>query len=548
MKKEDNDYEEILHKMESKINRKPKGARRFKEEKEPRETEIEMIKSDDGYKFYSESAEDTSINEDDREYRKASKKELKQQRREERRQERAEKKGKKKKRHIIRKIFLTLFILLLLAITIFTIFIIKNGGGLKGIITTIVGSDAEQVKNLEDLTFLAVGKSQGMTDTIMIMKYSPKNQTLSMVSVQRDTYTGSNDATATPSDKINAKYPVGGIQSLLRAVNGLTGLNLKKYVVVDTKALRDLVDAIGGVDFDVPIDMDYDDCTQNLAIHLKAGMQHLNGEQAEGLVRFRHNNNGTSYPVSYGDNDFGRMKTQRAFIMATIKQSINFKNAFKIGEIMKIIEEEVETNMEWDLIKNYLVAALDFNTENVRSTTLPGTTGSRNGYSFFFAYKNEAKKVIKEYFIDNVVVNSENNTDGNNIDENVTNTSTNTSTNTNTTNTSKGKNNIVDVEKNQTAVTTVETSKPNSQVKINLVNGTGETTRFNAAVTQLSNAGYKVTRGGTTNFTERTVVIDRNNNEEDVDNQLCSILCTGIIQNSPKDNGYDYTVIIGNDY
>ena len=548
MGKHDDDYEEILHKMESKINRKSKGSRRFKEDKDPRDREVEVIKSEDGYKFYSESADDTSVNEDDREYRKASKKELRHQRKEEKRQERAERKGKKKKRHIIRKIFLTIFILILIAITVFTIFIIKNGGGLKGIITTIVGSDAEQVKNLEDLTFLAVGKSQGMTDTIMVMKYSPKNQTLSMVSVQRDTYTGSNDATATPSDKINAKYPVGGIQSLLRAVNSLTGLNLKKYVVVDTKALRDLVDAIGGVDFDVPIDMDYDDCTQNLAIHLKAGMQHLNGEQAEGLVRFRHNNNGTSYPLSYGDNDFGRMKTQRAFIMATIKQAINFKNAFKIGEIMKIIEEEVETNMEWDTIKNYLVAALDFNTENVRSTTLPGSTGSRNGYSFFFAYKNEAKKVIKEYFLDNVVVNSENNDNENTIDENVTNTSTNASTDTNTTNTSKGKYNIVDVEKYQTAVTTVETSKPNSQVKINLVNGTGETTRFNSAITQLSNAGYKVTRGGTTNFTERTIVIDRNNNEEDVDNQLCSILCTGIIQNSPKDNGYDYTVIIGNDY
>ena len=531
MGKQDNDYEEILHRMENKINRRSRGSRRFKED---RDVELET-KSNEDYERYSEKSEDTFV-ENDKEYRKATKKELKRQRKEEKKAE----KRKKKKRHIIRKILLTIFTLLLIAIIVFAVFIIKNGGGLKGIITTIVGGDAEQVKNLEDLTFLAVGKSQGMTDTIMIMKYSPKNQTLSMVSVQRDTYTGSNDATATASDKINAKYPIGGIQSLLRAVNSLTGLNLKKYVVVDTKALRDLVDVIGGVDFDVPIDMDYDDSTQNLAIHVKAGMQHLNGEQAEGVVRFRHNNNGTSYPAEYGDNDFGRMKTQRAFIMATMKQAINIKNAFKIGDIMKIIEEQVETNMEWDEIKNYLVAALDFNTENIRSTALPGSTGSRNGYSFFFAYKNEAKKVIKEYFLDNVVVNDETTTDGNSVDENTT----------NTTNTiiSKGKWNIVDVEKGQNSVSTVETSKPNSQVKINLVNGTGETTRFNAAINQLSNAGYKVTRGGTTNFTEKTIIIDRNNNEDDVDNQLSAILCTGIIQNSPKDNGYDYTVIVGNDY
>ncbi len=532
MGKQENDYEELLHKMESKINKQSRRARRFKDDKEF-ET-VEEVKSVDNY-----ASDDVDTEEDDKAYRKATKKELKRQRKEEKKAE----KRRKKKRHIIRKIFLTIFILLLIAIIVFAIFIIKNGGGLKGILTTIVGSDAEQVKNLEDLTFLAVGKSQGMTDTIMVMKYSPKNQTLSMVSVQRDTYTGSNDATATASDKINAKYPMGGIQSLIRAVNSLTGLNLKKYVVVDTKALRDLVDVIGGVDFDVPIDMDYDDCTQDLAIHLKAGMQHLNGEQAEGVVRFRHNNNGTSYPVEYGDNDFGRMKTQRAFIMATMKQALNLKNAFKIGDIMKIIQEQVETNMEWDSIKNYLVAALDFNTDNIRSTALPGSTGSRNGYSFFFAYKNEAKKVIKEYFLDNVVVNEENNTDGNSTDENTTN-----ATNTTDTIISKGKWNIVDVEKGQNAVSTVDVSKPNSQVKINLVNGTGETTRFNAAATQLTNAGYKVTKGGKTNFTEKTVIVDRNSNADDVDNQLASILCTGIIQNSPKDNGYDYTVIVGNDY
>ena len=532
-RRDNDDYEELLHKMESKVNNKPRKSRRFKEEEE-----LKKIKEDINLDKDYDSDEDNT-EEDDKAYRKATKKELKKQQKEEKKAE----KRKKKKRHIIRKIFLAFFILLLIAIIVFAIFIVKNGGGLKGILTTIVGSNAEQVANLEDLTFLAVGKSQGMTDTIMVMKYSPKNQTLSMVSIQRDTYTGSNDATATASDKINAKYPIGGIQSLLRAVNSLTGLNLKKYVVVDTKALRDLVDVIGGVDFDVPIDMDYDDCTQDLAIHLKAGMQHLNGEQAEGVVRFRHNNNGTSYPVEYGDNDFGRMKTQRAFIMATMKQALNLKNAFKIGDIMKIIEEQVETNMEWDSIKNYLVAALDFNTDNIRSTALPGSTGSRNGYSFFFAYKNEAKKVIKEYFLDNVVVNDESSTDGNSVDENTVN-------ETNTTNTiiSKGKWNIVDVEKGQNAVSTVEVSKPNSQVKINLVNGTGETNRFNAAATQLTNAGYKVTKGGKTNFTEKTIIIDRNNNADDVDTQLASILCTGMIQNSPKDNGYDYTVIIGNDY
>ena len=74
------------------------------------------------------------------------------------------------------------------------------------------------------------------------------------------------------------------------------------------------INEIGGVEFDVPIDMEYDDVTQDLYIHLDKGYQKLDGEQAEQLVRFRKNNNGTSYPYEYGDNDIGRMRTQREFL------------------------------------------------------------------------------------------------------------------------------------------------------------------------------------------------------------------------------------------
>lgn len=112
----------------------------------------------------------------------------------------------------------------------------------------------------------------------------------------------------------------------LEAVNKLTGLNVQYYLNIDTEALRKVVDSIGGVYFDVPIDMDYDDPSQNLYIHLKAGYQLLDGDKAEQVLRFRHNNNGTSYPTSYGDNDLGRMKTQRAFIEAVIKKTCNTNN------------------------------------------------------------------------------------------------------------------------------------------------------------------------------------------------------------------------------
>ena len=68
--------------------------------------------------------------------------------------------------------------------------------------------------------------------------------------------------------------------------------------------------------------MDYDDKYQDLHIHLTAGEQKLDGNKAEQLVRFRHNTDGTTYPVEYGDNDIGRMRTQREFIMQVMKQTL----------------------------------------------------------------------------------------------------------------------------------------------------------------------------------------------------------------------------------
>lgn len=125
----------------------------------------------------------------------------------------------------------------------------------------------------------------------------------------------------------------------LKAVNEITDLDIKYYVVVKTEALIKLVDVIGGITFDVPIDMNYDDTSQNLHIHLKAGEQKLDGDKAEQLVRFRHNNDGTSYPEEYGDNDTGRMRTQREFIMQVIKQTAKPENIFKIGEILEVAKD-----------------------------------------------------------------------------------------------------------------------------------------------------------------------------------------------------------------
>lgn len=420
---------------------------------------------------------------------------------------------KRNKRKTGKRVFLIILSIILLFIICFIVQVFRNGGGMQGIVTTVVGSSSEQVKNLDDLYVLCMGKSQNMTDTIMVVKYSPKTQKAAMLSIPRDSFVGTNKATATAFDKINAKYQLNP-QYTVDAVNKLTGLNLKYFVTIDTKALRDLVDAIGGVYFDVPIDMDYDDCTQDLEIHLEAGYQLLNGTQAEGVVRFRHNNNGTSYSNEYGDNDLGRMKTQRAFIQAVISQTMKASNITKINEILKIANEEVETNMKWNDIKDYIAALMKFDTSNLQTDALPGTAQYCNNLSFFIVNQEKSREKVQELFFENETNNESNDDETNNA-------------------------NNIDEEKNTPA---------NSQINLQVINGTGNTTKFNNAVTQLTKQGYKVVKKDTTNITQKTLIINRRNISSNIQSAIKALLCTGKEKVGEDNAGVDFTIIIGTDY
>lgn len=431
---------------------------------------------------------------------------------------------KKNKKHTLRKVLLTLLLIIIVIGIIFFIHVQKNGGGLKGIVTTVIGSSAEKEKELQDIYLLVMGKSENMTDTIMVVKYSAKNQSASMLSIPRDTFTGDDEKRARASDKINSKYINGGAQDTLKEVNELTGLNIRYYLIIDTKALRDLVDAIGGVEFDVPIDMDYDDVTQALHIHVKKGLQLLNGEQAEGVVRFRHNNNYTSYPVSYGDNDLGRMRTQREFLKILLKQLMKPTNITKINNLLKIAQEEVETNIDWNTAKGYVPSLFGFNTNNLVTNALPGEAKYANGVAVFIANPIKTKELINTMFLQVV----------NNTEQNEEKTDTYTNTTKNST-----KNEIT---------TSSTTLKPKSSISLQLINATGSKKRFEAAKAQLKAQGYKIQGEAQTTPIDKTIIINRKDlNTEDVE-AVKSLLGTGKIAVGKTSEKNSITILIGKDY
>lgn len=466
-------------------------------------------------------------------------------------------KSKKKSKHTVRKVLLTFFIIICIIAGIFYYKIEKNGGGLKGMISTVIGVNNKDTKNLEDIYVLCLGKSQNMTDTILVARYSPKAQQISMMSIPRDTFIGNDKENTSTADKINSLYQYSP-QKTLDAVNKVTGLNIKYYAMVDTRALRDLVDALGGVEFDVPIDMDYDDVTQDLSIHVKKGYQKLNGTQAEGVVRFRHNNNGTSYPIEYGDNDLGRMKTQRAFIKTVLKQAMQPSNITKVNKMVDIAQKEVETNLKWDEMKEYIPALMEFNTDNLHTASLPGTAQYLGIYSFFLPDETEAKAVVYNMFLKDLssVSSAENSSDSTqNIineskinDNNVNLSSTNQITNkvNNSVKSTRAKN-VVTVDESIQDTITDSTIKEalaqyrlfkNKANKLNIciINGTGSKAKQEKAITQLKYFGFNTPKNvKMTNKVDKTVIINNKGGQEIVSDEITraimEILGTGEITN-----------------
>ena len=230
-------------------------------------------------------------------------------------------------------------------------------------------------------TFLLVATDEGggNTDTLMVAAYDTAAQTVGVVSIPRDTLV---DRTL---PKINGVYAREGMEGLRETVSDLIGIPIDYTVMVNLNGFQRLVNAVGGVDFYVPCDMDYDDPTADppLSIHYTEGMTHLDGQEAMEVVRFRHNNDGTGY------TDVGRSQTQQKLLVAVGKKVL--ANPGKISEYVDIFLENVKTDLSAADILWLAGQAAGLDTENGISTaTLPGDGSVRyNGTSWCYQLERE---------------------------------------------------------------------------------------------------------------------------------------------------------------
>ena len=427
-------------------------------------------------------------------------------------------------------IILLLIILIIAAYFIINSIRIKGEVSLSGMLATAVGHDENTRKNLGEFQVLIMGVSTDqagvdLSDTIMVASYNPNTQRAVLLSIPRDTYTGKNPKRATASDKINAIYNLTkDPQKTLDAVNDLTGLDIKYYVVVKTEALIELVDAIGPIEYYVPTTMDYDDPTQDLHIQFEEGLQEIDGEEAEELLRFRKNNDGTSFPSEYGDNDIGRMRNQREFISAVIDQTITAGNITKLGQILDIAQRNLITNVDFNAVKDYLPYAVEFSTQNLQTAVLPGTTPNlkeTNNVSIYVVDEEETSALIQSLFYPE----EQTTTDGNSI--NGTNTTNSTVSNT----------------------TANSSTVKKSDIQIEVLNGSGVNSNLQKAVDMLEDAGYDVTKTGPTSTITKTMIYNKKEITEANLEDIQETLGTGAIQDSKSSTSkVQVQIVLGKDF
>lgn len=225
----------------------------------------------------------------------------------------------------------------------------------------------------KDTNVLLIGEDaySGNFDTIIIATVSDKNKQIRLINFPRDIYIDySKDVLdllkekspklyeAKGFQKINAAHTVGArigyennegrfgdsnIDFLADLIEEVFQIRVNDYAYVNTKGFREIVDLFDGIDIKVPIRMKYDDPVQNLHIDLYPGMQHLNGEQAEGFVRFRQGYDENGVFKNYSDQF--RKENQNEFLKAFFKQHITLKNLGKIDDLSKLMSKNIKTSI-----------------------------------------------------------------------------------------------------------------------------------------------------------------------------------------------------------
>lgn len=247
----------------------------------------------------------------------------------------------------------------------------------------------EQVRILmigEDDTSKRNANGHGLSDTLVVMAFDTRTKEARALSIPRDTRV---EIPGHGTCKINSAHVYGGPELTRQVVHELLGADIDYYIKTNTSGLRGLVDLVGGVYIKVDKDMRYTDRHGGLHINLKASSekQLLNGEQAEGYVRFRHDRYGDSgYDIVDGKKvPQGRIVRQQYFMRALANRILSMEHKRDRADVLRqaIERKYIVTDLnlkDWDGLADFFK---DFEPTKMAMDVLPGEPGNVHGASYW---------------------------------------------------------------------------------------------------------------------------------------------------------------------
>ncbi len=189
-----------------------------------------------------------------------------------------------------------------------------------------MGLDESEVRNFG---------SAVRTDALMLATLNKKNKSVNLVSIPRDSYV--HFPFNNNMDKINHAHVFGGVKGTIETVEELFDIPVDYYVKLNFNAFIDIVEALNGIEVDVPVTFSEQDSKDRQgAIRLTKGLQTLNGEQALALARTRKI-----------DSDIERGKRQQLVMGAIIKKAISIASITKYGDIIDAVGANMKTDMKF---------------------------------------------------------------------------------------------------------------------------------------------------------------------------------------------------------
>ncbi|MCC3585792.1 LCP family protein [Microcoleus sp. PH2017_30_WIL_O_A] len=228
----------------------------------------------------------------------------------------------------------------------------------------------------------------GRSDTILLFHLDPREKSISLLSIPRDTKV---EIPGISFSKINEANARGGAVLAARLVSTIANnATIERYVRVSSVAFRELVDLLDGVEVFVPRAMSYTDKAQKLSINLAQGWQNLNGEEAEQLARFRND----------GLGDIGRIGRQQSLIQAIRNRLASPSVLVRLPQIVRLMQKYVDTNLNFEEILTIANFGLQLERDNFKMVMLPGRSSSSQGdlRSYWIVDVAGRDRIMTQYF------------------------------------------------------------------------------------------------------------------------------------------------------